>query len=84
MAITGAMATTDVSAVGTAIAGPTASEDLHSRVRGEYDEMPGLRLTPAQAARLWDLDRTLTDALLTALVESGFLVRGPGGQYRRS
>ena len=27
------------------------------RVRGEFNEMPGLRLTPEQAARLWDLDR---------------------------
>src|SRR5690349_3068944 len=27
--------------------------DLSSRIRGEYREMPGLRLTVSQASRLW-------------------------------
>lgn len=60
-----------------------ASEDLLHRVRGEYREMPGLRLTPAQAARLWGLSKNPAHALLEVLVETGFLVRTPDGQYSR-
>ena len=44
------------------------------RVRAEYLEMPGLQLTPAQAARLWALDRRLCESVLTALVEARFLI----------
>jgi hypothetical protein len=29
---------------------------LVERIEGEYNEMPGLKLTEAQAQRLWDLD----------------------------
>ena len=32
-------------------------ENVVRRVRGEFMEMPGLRLTPAQAMRLWGLER---------------------------
>lgn len=60
-----------------------ASEDLLHRVRGEYLEMPGLRLTPAQAARLWGLNKNPAHALLEVLVETGFLVRTCDGQYSR-
>jgi hypothetical protein len=45
---------------------------LH-RVRGEYLQMPGLRLTTAQAQRLWGLDRESCQALLGALVDARFL-----------
>ena len=31
-------------------------EGIVSRVREEFREMPGLRLTPAQATRLWGLE----------------------------
>ncbi len=31
---------------------------LLARIRGEYDEMPGLRLTFPQACRLWQIDGT--------------------------
>ena len=34
----------------------TAQEDILRRIRGEYLEMPGLRLTSVQAQRLWGLD----------------------------
>ena len=30
---------------------------LLRRIRSEFIEMPGLRLTPAQAARLWGMER---------------------------
>ena len=54
------------------------------RVQGEYIEMPGLRLTTAQAQRLWGLDRTACDALLGALVDAKFLFRTRDGAFVRS
>ena len=58
--------------------------DVLGRVRGEYIEMPGLRLTTAQAQRLWGLDRAACDALLGALVEAKFLFRTRDGAFVRS
>ena len=42
-------------------------DDVLQRIQGEYVEMPGLRLTAAQAQRLWGLERDVCDALLGAL-----------------
>ena len=61
-----------------------ALEDVLRRVKGEYTEMPGLRLTPAQAQRLWGLDRAACDALLGALVDAKFLFRTRDGAFVRS
>ena len=36
---------------------PFRQMELLSRVRGEFREMPGLRLSLEQAMRLWALDR---------------------------
>jgi hypothetical protein len=58
-------------------------DDVLRRVQGEYKEMPGLRLTPAQAQRLWGLDRAACDALLGALVESKFLFQTRDGAFVR-
>jgi hypothetical protein len=60
------------------------SLDVLRRVKGEYIEMPGLRLTIAQAQRLWGLDRAVCDALLGALVEAKFLFRTRDGAFVRS
>lgn len=60
-----------------------AADELLTRVRGEYLEMPGLRLTPPQAARLWHLDQGLALALLETLVETGFLARKGDCRYSR-
>ena len=57
---------------------------LFHRVRSEFLEMPGLRLTPAQAARLWALDRSMSEQILNGLASSGFLARTPGGAYLRA
>jgi hypothetical protein len=43
------------------------------RVRAEFLEMPGLRLTPAQARRLWNLEGELCGAVIEALVAEAFL-----------
>jgi hypothetical protein len=58
--------------------------DVLQRVQGEYIEMPGLRLTTAQAQRLWGLDRAVCDALLDALVEAKFLFRTRDGAFIRA
>lgn len=58
-------------------------EDLLRRIRGEFREMPGLRLTSAQAQRLWGLDIHTCTRVLTALVEAGFLFCGSDGRYMR-
>ena len=61
-----------------------ALDDVLRRVQGEYIEMPGLRLTAAQAQRLWGLDRAACDALLGALVDAKFLFRTRDGAFVRS
>ena len=58
-------------------------DDVLRRVQGEYKEMPGLRLTTAQAQRLWGLDRAACDALLGALVDAKFLFQTPDGAFVR-
>jgi hypothetical protein len=61
---------------------PTIEETLQ-RVQGEFREMPGLRLTSAQASRLWGLDAISSQALLEALVDARFLRRTPDGAFMR-
>jgi len=60
---------------------PRAIED---RVRSEFLEMPGLCLTPAQASRLWALDRHTSEEVLKRLVMAGFLARTRRGTYLRA
>jgi hypothetical protein len=56
-------------------------QDIVRRIRGEFLEMPGLRLTPQQARRLWRLDETSCDAVLGALVDARFLARTRDGFF---
>jgi len=56
---------------------------LLRRARSEFMEMPGLRLAPAQAARLWAIDRSISQQVLDRLVEAGFLWRTRDGSYLR-
>jgi len=51
------------------------------RIRGEFREMPGLKLTAAQATRLWQLDPVRSEELLNALVVDGLLRRRDDGAY---
>jgi len=63
----------------------TAGEDaLLRRVRGEYREMPGMRLTMEQAMRLWSLDRQACATVLNSLVASRFLEVDTFGRYRKA
>lgn len=56
--------------------------DLAQRARAEFREMPGMSLTTAQAARLWQLSPDTAEVLLAELVQAGFLVRRDGQRYR--
>jgi Fic family protein len=54
------------------------------RIRGEFLEMPGLRLTSEQAARLWHVDVATCTAVLSRLVSDRFLIRSRSGAYVRA
>ena len=50
-----------------------STSTLISKMRGEYESMPGLKLTREQACRLWAVDDRTCDAALEALLTEGFL-----------
>ncbi|MEW6321115.1 MAG: hypothetical protein AB1635_08500 [Acidobacteriota bacterium] len=56
---------------------------LTARVRAEFIEMPGLRLTPRQGARLWHVDLATSAAVLARLNAERFLTRTAAGAYVR-
>ena len=58
--------------------------DAMQRVRAEFAEMPGLRVTTAQGARLWHFEKDFCEAVLSALVESRFLVRTRNSLFARA
>ena len=58
-------------------------DEVLQRIQGEFVEMPGLRLTSAQAQRLWGLERDVCDALLGALVDAKFLSQTRDGAFVR-
>jgi hypothetical protein len=60
----------------------TRVTDLVGLIRAEYDEMPGLCLTRAQAQRLWLLEPDVCDNVLRAMVDAGFLRLTAGGYVR--
>ncbi len=62
----------------------TIDDRLTRLVHAEFREMPGLRLTAQQARRLWGLDGETCDALLTTLLETGFLTVMPDGRFART
>jgi hypothetical protein len=60
------------------------AEELLRRVRCEFLEMPGLRLTESQAGKLWGLDKASCSEMLTALVATRFLCQTRQGAFMRS
>jgi hypothetical protein len=62
----------------------TPSDEVLRRVQGEFLEMPGLRLTGAQARRLWGLDAAVCEALLGALVDAKFLFKTRDGAFMKT
>ena len=63
---------------------PTAHIMVHAHhIYSEYLEMPGLRLTSAQAQRLLGIEAAVCTNALELLVNAGFLRLTPTGQYVR-
>jgi hypothetical protein len=56
--------------------------DIVRRIRGEYLEMPGPRVTARQARRLFELDATTCDEVLAGLLQSGFLSHTVDGMFK--
>jgi len=52
-----------------------ALDNAVRRAQSDFLEMPGLKLTLPQAARLWAYDALFCSEVLAALVETRFLVR---------
>ena len=67
-------------------AAPTAKpiRDVLLRVQGEYRDMPGLKLTEAQAQRLLGIDCDTCPVVLSALIERKFLRQTANGLYVRA
>jgi hypothetical protein len=53
------------------------------RVRGEFEEMPCLRVSAAQARALFGLPDRVCEWVLTRLEADGFLGRTSSGEYVR-
>jgi hypothetical protein len=56
-------------------------DELLTRVRGEYREMPGLSLTIDQAQRLWMMEHATCAALFAYLVDARFLRKSRHGRF---
>jgi hypothetical protein len=57
------------------------SDDRFARIESEYREMPGLKLTAAQASRFWHLNPDDSRVMLDKLVEARVLLRTAEGHY---
>jgi hypothetical protein len=58
-------------------------EQAFTRIRAEFAEMPGLRLTPEQVERLSGIDGTVCRNVLDDLVRARFLSVSTDGRYGR-
>jgi hypothetical protein len=65
----------------TIVASVRLDDAVRRRAEAEYREMPGLKLTPQQASRLWHLDAAVSARLLDSMVEAGVLYRAKDGGY---
>jgi hypothetical protein len=58
-------------------------EQVFERIRAEFVEMPGMRLTTAQVERLAGENRAICQSVLDDLVRAGFLCASENGSYGR-
>lgn len=56
---------------------------LDSIISGEFDEMPGMRLTMAQVRRLWNLSAAEAEHIVRVLVGRGALTFDQRGRVCR-
>jgi Fic family protein len=54
---------------------------LVQRLREEFEEIPGLRLTVREASRFWALDEVTCGRVLADLMAQGFLARNVDGRF---
>ena len=59
-------------------------ERIVYRIREEFREMPGLRLTPAQATRLWGMGEDDCRKVIDALVAARYLRWTESGSVTRA
>ena len=57
---------------------------LTQRIREEFQETPGLRLSIDEGARFWGLDETVCELVLSELAADGFLARGRDHRFRQA
>jgi len=62
---------------------PHTRERLQRRVRSEFDEMPGLNLTLAQAVRLFGIREDICIRVLGELIAEGLLHEASRERYAR-
>lgn len=60
-----------------------AARQMLERIRAEYLEMPGMRLTAEQVQRLCGVDASLCQLVMDSLVARKFLCLHPDGTYVR-
>jgi hypothetical protein len=63
---------------------PRERSVLAERLVAHFLELPGLRLTTEQTARLLGVDRGMSEGVVGALLDSAFLRRMPDGSIVRS
>lgn len=56
-------------------------QQAFDRIRAEYSEMPGMRLTVTQVERLTSIDGAVCKRVLDDLVRTGFLRKSAGESY---
>jgi hypothetical protein len=62
----------------------SSNDEATQRIRAEYAEMPGMRLTTAQVQRLCGIDPVLCSGALDRLVRERFLCANGDGTYSRT
>ena len=56
---------------------------LVQRIREEFEEAGGLRVSVGEAARFFGLDMETSEQVLTKLYQLGFLAKDDEGRFRR-
>lgn len=69
--------------VGSASIAEVSYQRAFERIRGEFLEMPGMRLTAAQVGRLCGIGMSACRLVLDDLVRAHVVSRGPGDTYAR-
>ena len=59
------------------------TEQIINSIRGEFNEMPGMKLTRDQFCRLWHLERKTAERVIKSLTTSGFLRKDGADRYGR-